>query len=156
MTSQTFISNSSPLIAFERLNRPDILHALTNTLLIPSGVRLEVFGAKELPAWVEERPITQTFAHIVFSPRLGIGEREAIILALEVGNCTLFLDDLAARRTAESLGVSVVGTVGLLVLAKKRGILPAIKPFLDLLNAFEFRISPKLFAKVLSEVNEND
>ncbi|MCX6048897.1 MAG: DUF3368 domain-containing protein [Chloroflexi bacterium] len=154
MTNLTFISNSSPLIAFERLNRPDILRALTNTLLIPSGVRLEVFGAKELPAWVVERPITQTFANIAFSPRLGIGEREAIILALEVGNCTLLLDDLAARRTAEALGVFVVGTVGMLVLAKKRGILPAIKPFLDLLNTFDFRVSPKLYTKVLREVNE--
>ena len=122
--------------------------------MIPSAVRLEVFGTKTPPSWIVERPITQSFAHIVFSPRLGKGECEAIILALEVGNCTLVLDDLAARRTAESLNVSIVGTIGLLVLAKKRGLLPVIKPFLDALNTFDFHISPRLYATILREVNE--
>lgn len=126
MSISTFVSNSSQLISFERLNRLDLLQALTETLLIPTAVRHEVFGTKPSPAWISERPITQAIAQIAFSPRLGQGEREAIVLALELGDCTLLLDDLAARRTAEAMGLSVVGTIGLLVLAKKRGLLPAL------------------------------
>jgi uncharacterized protein len=107
VSTLTFVSNSSPLIAFERLNRLDLLESLATVLTVPAAVRREVFGAKTLPSWIVERAITQAFAHIAFSPRLGEGEREAIILALEVGDCTLLLDDLAARRTAEALGISV-------------------------------------------------
>jgi uncharacterized protein len=149
-----FISNSSPLIAFERLNRLNLLQALTVTLLVPTAVQREVFGTKELPAWIVERPITQAFAQLAFSARLGQGEREAIVLAMEVGNCVLLLDDLAARRSAEALGITVVGTVGLLVLAKRRGLLSSLKPSLDLLTAYDFRISPKLYARILVEVGE--
>lgn len=155
MSTSTFVSNSSPLIAFERLNRLDLLQALTQALLIPTAVRHEVFGTKPFPAWITERPITQAFAQIAFSPRLGQGEREAIVLALEVGDCTLLLDDLAARRTAEALGITVVGTIGLLVLAKKRDLLPALKPLLDMLALYDFRLSPRLYARVLTEVNEH-
>lgn len=154
MITATFVSNSSPLIAFERLNRLDLLQSLTGTLLIPTAVQREVFGAKALPAWIVEQPITQALAQMAFSPRLGQGEREAIVLALEVGDCTLLLDDLAARRTAEALGIAVVGTVGLLVLAKRRGLLSAVKPSLDLLATYDFRISPQLYARILAEVDE--
>jgi predicted nucleic acid-binding protein len=133
----------------------DLLQALTGTLIVPTAVHREVFGTRELPPWIEERAITQVFAQLAFSPRLGQGEREAIVLALEVGNCRLLLDDLAARRTAEALNISVVGTVGLLVLAKKRGLLPAIKPLLDLLTTFDFRISSRLYSRVLAEVGES-
>jgi predicted nucleic acid-binding protein len=52
MSQQRFVSNASPLIAFERLNRLDLLQQLTQTLHIPPAVHREVFGAQLFPAWI--------------------------------------------------------------------------------------------------------
>ena len=155
MTPPVYVSNSSPLIGFERLERLDILQALTGTLYIPSAVREEVFGVRPLPAWLIERPITQPTSSITLAPRLGAGEREAITLALEIGHCYLLLDDLAARRSAQSFQIDVIGTVGLLILAKQRHDLAAIQPALDLLRHSDFRISDRLYRLALGHVGEN-
>ena len=136
-----FISDASPLIGFERLNRPDILQQLVQSLYIPTAVRIEVFGERPLPKRIIERPILQPLSAVTLSPRLGPGECEAIVLALELEECLLFLDDLLARRTAQSLGIRVVGTAGLLVRAKQQHYITAIKPYLDQLRAADFRIS---------------
>jgi predicted nucleic acid-binding protein len=89
-------------------------------------------------------------------PRLGAGEREAIALALEMSPCYLLVDDLEARRTAEALDISVIGTVGLFILARQREVVSAIRPFLDSLLAADFRISDHLYQRVLQDVGEFD
>lgn len=103
---------------------------------------------------IVERAITQPLSSVAFSPRLGAGEREAIVLALEIGNCYLLLDDLAARRTAQALGINVVGTVGLCLRAKQQGLIEEIKPLLDTLLLHEFRISSRLYNFALAEARE--
>lgn len=149
-----FICNASPLIGFERLQRPDLLQALTGNLLIPPAVRIEVFGTQAVPAWIVEQPLSQPLSRRILASRLGPGESEAIGLALEVGASTLILDDLAARRTAQSLQLPVIGTVGLLVRARQRNLLPALRPFLDELRSFDFRISDRLYEFALLQVDE--
>ena len=155
MTPSSFISDASPLIGFERLNSLDILQKVVHTLCIPSAVRQEVFGPRAIPEWIIERPITQPLSSVTLSPRLGPGESEAIVLALEVGDCYLFLDDLLARRTAQSLGIRVIGTVGLFIRAKQQNHITNIKPYLDLLRAADFRISDKLYQLALTQAGES-
>lgn len=117
MNGQIFVCNASPLIGFQRLQRLDLLQTLTDQLLIPQAVRQEVFSG-ELPHWIVERAGSQSISPWTLSPRFGAGEREAIALALEIGHCILLLDDLAARRTAQSLHIEVLGTIGLLIEAR--------------------------------------
>ena len=149
-----YVCNASPLIGFERLERLDLLEALTTHLLIPPAVQTEVIGSRPVPPWIEVRPLAQPFSSHVLSSRLGAGEREAIALAVEVGDCVLLLDDLAARRAAQSLGIRVSGTVGLLIKAKQRGLISQVRPLLDALLSFDFRISPRLYELALQKVNE--
>lgn len=144
-----FVCNASPLIGFERLGRLDLLQSLTGHLLIPPAVEREVFGARTLPDWIEVRPLSSASSSALLASRLGDGESEAIALARELGNCILLLDDLAARRAAQSLQIRVSGTVGLMVQARQRGMVTSIRPLLDELLSYDFRISPRLYALAL-------
>ena len=150
----TFVCNASPLIGFERLGRLDLLRSLTRHLLIPPAVQREVFGTRLLPDWIEVRPLLNTSSPVLLTPRLGDGESEAIALAREIAGCILLLHDLAARRAAQSLNLRVSGTVGLIVQAKQRGMIASVRPLLDQLLSFDFRISPRLYALALKQANE--
>ncbi|HDQ72318.1 MAG TPA: DUF3368 domain-containing protein [Chloroflexi bacterium] len=154
MNHPLVIANASPLIAFERLQRLDLLPQLLNVLHIPPAVRREVLGARAMPTWVVEQTLSQPISRQILSTRLGAGESEAIALALEVTPLCVLLDDLAARRLAQSFNLNVLGTVGLLLLARKRNVLPALRPSLDALMAADFRISEALYDFALAQVDE--
>jgi len=85
-----------------------------------------------------------------------MGESEAIALALEITPEYVLLDDLAARRLAQSYNLNVLGTVGVLLLARQRHLLPTLRPALDALLAADFRISETLYHFALAQVGEVD
>lgn len=78
---------------------------------------------------------------------------EAIALAVTRG-LPVVLDDLAARRTAQEMDVRVVGTLGVILRAKRRGFIPACKPLIDGLLETDFRISETLYQRVLQLADE--
>jgi predicted nucleic acid-binding protein len=81
---------------------------------------------------------------------LGPGESEAISLALEIGVDWIVLDDAPGRRLAESMKLPVIGTLGVLLMAKQEGVINEVKPFADALLSVNFRVSPSLFARPTS------
>jgi predicted nucleic acid-binding protein len=81
------------------------------------------------------------------------GESEAIALAYET-RTRIILDDRKAREAAQRLGVSVTGTVGLLIKAKEMGVIAEIRPILDALDANQFRIGETLRAEALRLAGE--
>ena len=83
MTLPLFVSNSSPIIAFEPLDLLDLLRRLTNALYVPPAVRREVFGSRSMPSWITERRVSYPTSPRILQPRLGLGESEAIALALQ-------------------------------------------------------------------------
>ena len=150
----TVVSNASPLIAFRQLGQIELLRALTGPLLIPPAVHHEVFHDWQPPTWIEVRHLSPLAQPALLAPRLGPGESEAIALALELGGARILLDDLAARRTAEGYGLEVVGTLGLLYQARHRDLIPTLKPALDALLRFNFRVSPSLYQMLLESAGE--
>jgi predicted nucleic acid-binding protein len=82
------------------------------------------------------------------------GESSAIALALETANSTVILDDYKARKIAERLGISYTGTIGVIVKAKLKGIIPSIKPLLQKIKQTDFRLSTDLELQALKEANE--
>ena len=72
---------------------------------------------------------------------LGNGEKEVLALGLETPGCLLVLDDRNARRHAEAEGLEITGTLGILVLAKERGVIDTVRPILDRLQELQFRIA---------------
>jgi predicted nucleic acid-binding protein len=149
------VSNSSPLIGFEQLGKAELLVKLFNKVLIPPAVRQETYEVLPLPRWVEERSLSQPLSALTLRWRLGNGEREAIALALELQADFLLMDDLAGRRVAISLGLKILGTLGILLQAKKEKLIPAIKPLVEQLLAVGFHADEDLVVRVLRSAGED-
>jgi len=82
------------------------------------------------------------------------GEAEAIALAQTVSDCTLLLDDARARKIAQRLNIKQIGTIGLLLRAKRRGIIKSIGPHIDALLGNGIYIRKDLIVAVLREAGE--
>jgi len=85
---------------------------------------------------------------------LDAGEAEAIALAIEVNAELLLMDDKIGRRIAQFLNVPCIGTVGVLLEAKAKGLVPAIKPILDALRNLGFYLSDELYKRILEDAGE--
>ena len=64
------------------------------------------------------------------------------------------LDDLRARQLAEALGLTVAGTFGLLLRAKRAGLVPTVRPLVDAAIAQGFHLGPDLYRDVLELADE--
>jgi predicted nucleic acid-binding protein len=87
--------------------------------------------------------------------RLGDGEWEAIALAVELGASAILIDDRPARRLAEAAGLNVIGTLGLLLEAKRAGHVTTIRAELDKLLETSFFLSQQLYDQVLRMAGES-
>ena len=86
--------------------------------------------------------------------QIGKGESSAIALAMEYPLSTIILDDYKARKIAERLGIKITGTIGVIIKAKVKGIIPAIKPILSKVKQNGFHISEELEIIALKEAGE--
>lgn len=154
------IADSSPLIYLSRVGALDVLSAAFGEVVVPAVVWAEVFDARpEAPGiktlrdahWlrVNAQPLPDT--------QLGLdpGETAAILLAEALGADLVLMDERAGRAVAESRGIAVRGTLGVLVQARTTGALPALRPVLNALAAEGFRLSPLLVAEALRRVGED-
>jgi hypothetical protein len=153
------------LIALSRIGQLSLLRELYQDVIVPQGVVQEVTsngagqpGAEEVStadwiivARVKDQPFVESLRR-----DLGEGEAEAIALAVELQADLLIVDDLLARQAARNLGLMFVGTVGVLLEARQKGLLPEIKPCLDdLIDLAGFRVSGQLYSRVLREAGED-
>lgn len=156
------ICNTSPLQYLHQADLLDILPELFESVQVPSAVVAELSEGRRrgipLPAlaefsWVTERPIgNRSLLPLVTD--LGEGEKEVLALGLETAGCLLLLDDRDARRYAVAVGLDVTGTLGILLLAKERGLLESVRPVLDHLQALRFRLSSATRRLVLDLARE--
>jgi predicted nucleic acid-binding protein len=101
---------------------------------------------------------TPLFAHRVgeLKRRVDAGEAEALALAEESPDSLLLIDELRGRAVASDLGLAVVGTVGILLEAKRRGLIAAVGPLLcRLRDENKFHLSDRLIRYALATVGEN-
>lgn len=156
------ICNTSPLQYLHQLGLLSAVHKIVGQLIIPPAVVAEIEEGKvrgmDLPDlhqldWVLVRtPQSQVSAPLVTD--LGPGETEVLMLALESPQSTVVLDDALARQFAETLGLRLTGTLGLLLDAKQAGLVPAVTPVLDQLQALRFHLAPHTRAAVLRLAGE--
>ena len=145
------ISNSSPLIALSQIGRLDLLQQLHTSVSIPTAVAREVGPTvTRIPDWILVQQLTRPLRPSTVSASIGPGEREVISLGLELGARLLILDEQPARRLAKSLGLRVIGTVGLLLAGKERGLLSSIRPELDRLLAVRFFMDQDLYDRIMA------
>ena len=93
---------------------------------------------------------------MVLRRALADGEREAIALAVEMRADAIVLDDLPARRVAQAAGLNVVGTLGVLLWAKRMGLVERVRPDLDALVRTSFFLTPQLYDELLRAAGEID
>lgn len=158
------ISNTTPLINFTEIGRIEILESLFGTLIIPPAVTNEL-AAKSmlfpLAAQVASLLFVKTTApedHLLVKSlmtRVHPGEAECLALAMEHPGALLLLDDLGAREIAASHGLLYTGTLGCLIEAKKRGLIPEIETVIqELKTKARFWISDHLEERVLRDAGE--
>jgi predicted nucleic acid-binding protein len=161
------VSDSSPLIFYARLGRLSLLRQFFGSVIVPVGVWHEVVvdgddraGADEVAGasragWIERRSLARPELARTLLVELGLGEAEAIALRQELGPTgPLLLDDREGRRRARELGVSVVGSAGLLIMAKDRGFISVVAPLLRELRHAGLYLSPALHHDVLRLAGE--
>lgn len=160
------VSDSSPIIGLAAVGHLDLLRELYGTVLLPAAV-LEELTAVEPPApalrevqdasWLRVLDVEEPALAEALALELDRGEAEAIALAVEHEANLLLLDERKARTVARRLRRPVIGVLGVLVEAKRRQLLPAVRPVLDqLLTRAGFRISESLRSRVLQETGEAD
>jgi predicted nucleic acid-binding protein len=148
------VSNSSPLIALEQIRQLDLLQSLFGEILIPGQVAAETVASVQPRSWIRQQSLSLPVIPAVHRPTLGPGEREAICLAIEVKAGAILLDDDPARKLATELGLRVIGTAGVLVLAKERQLISAVRPCLDALIENRFFLARVVHDLILKRVGE--
>lgn len=106
-------------------------------------------------SWIIVRGIRGEHMKVILRRVLDEGEAEAIVLALEVNAGLILLDDREARIQAKSLGLNVTGTLGILLRARRLGLIRNLRPEIEKLKKTGFRISQSLEEEILRLVGES-
>ena len=145
------VVDTSTLILFDKLGMLMLLEKLFGKIHITSTVAKEF--NKPLPGWVEvHNPNTDLPQELTTS--LDIGEASIISLASGYTDCLLIIDELKGRSIARKLGIRLTGALGILITAKKKKIIPEVRPILEQIQATNFRISESLVKTVLRSAGE--
>lgn len=150
------VSDASVLIALERIGHLSLLRQLFVKVIIPPKVCSEVFKGRTKPKWIDvKRPHKSVVINIVQKTGLhpDKGETEAIALAWQQ-KTVLLIDDLKGRRAAEKFKIPFMGTLRLLVEAKRKGFIPKVSPLLCALEQTGRYIDKRLRQWVLEEAGE--
>src|SRR6266545_7326328 len=138
---QPVVSNTSPLIALSILDWLNLPRHFFDPIIIPQAVVSEAIpqgiarpGAREIDVaikagWIHVASPVNRELIVSLSDDLGVGEAEAIVLAVE-RKAILIIDDPSGRRRAKQLGVQITGTLGLLGLAKNAGKIPEVSSWI--------------------------
>lgn len=155
------VINASPLILLARGGHLGLLRAFANEIWVPEAVAVEIrqLGSGDVTSralmatdWLVVKPVPAISVAIA-EWRLGAGESATLALALTHG-LDAIIDDLAGRKCAESLGVPLRGTLGIVLAAKRRGLIPAARPIIEDLVSAGLYLSRRVIDDALLRVGE--
>lgn len=159
--NKVVIADAGPLIVLARIHQLSLLPRIFSKVWVTDEVIVECTVRTDFPEGVHilealrceqlERCATPVLSH--FTPDIDAGEASAIAAALECG-CGVLMDDRAGRRMAIRLEVPVIGTLGMLMLAKRKGFIPVLKPILELLVASGYFLGNTVISNALRDVGE--
>ena len=155
------VSNTTPIIALSEIGELDLLKKLYGMIFISESVLNEI---KTEPAFsdvrannswiVVEKIEVNEEVRKMYKPKLHSGEVESMILAQKLKADIIILDDYAARKTAQYLGLKVTGTLGVIIKAKQEGLISEAKPLMEKLIENGLFISDNVLREVLSMTGE--
>jgi predicted nucleic acid-binding protein len=150
------VLDASPLILLARAQAVHLAQSLGHRWLVPEAVRDEierkgpddvVVQTLHQTPWLEV--VTVDVPPEIASWELGAGESAVLALAQREANGVAVVDDKAARRCAATLGIRMVGTAGLLLVAHRKGIITEVVPLLDRLIGVGMYLTPTMRAEIL-------
>ncbi len=150
------VADTSPIMNLAVIGRLDILQQLYGVVSIPEEVQRELSSVDiELPMWLDIRSVADRSFTDSLAIELHPGEAEAIALAKELKADLLLIDERRGRQISARFGLAHMGLLGVLVVAKRKGIIGEIKPLLNnLLVKAGFWIGKELYVRILQEVGE--
>jgi len=156
------VVNASPLIFLSRGHHIELLHNFARQIYVPEPVAAEikVKGNQEITAkvledtpWLEVTP-SKAVPDIILNWGLGPGESAVLTLAHENPGMEAIIDDLSARKCAAFLQIPVRGTLGIVLVAKKRGLIPQARPLIEDLIRSGLYLSRTIIDEALKRVGE--
>ena len=157
------VSDTTAITHLAKIGALELLQKLYNEILIPEAVFSELSQVKRAQPgalqvlnsrWIKVVKINNYAIVTKLTKHLDLGESEAIALSLELQSDVLIIDEVSGRNIAKRLGRNIIGMVGVLIEAKKKGFIFSVKPYLDKLRATGFRLGEDLYRTALKLSDE--
>ena len=158
------VADTSVILNLCCVRHEHLLPALFREVCIPDQVRSEFerlsrqqprFHGLHVPGWLRVMAVDVIPPSIAAMPNLHVGETAALTLAMQLQAQAVLMDESAGRKAAHLLGMQPIGVLGVLIQAKRSGLLAAIRPVLaDLENHAGFWLAPTLVEATLKKLGE--
>jgi len=160
------VSNTSPISNLASIKRLELLRLQFSVLWIPAGVAQELTAHPDPVTramlqtamhdqWIRSATAQNSNLLSILLSSLHQGEAEAIALATDLKADIVIIGEQEARQLATQAGLSVTGVLGVLLRAKRRGQIRAVRPEIQALrDTARFFIAPALEARVLASAGE--
>jgi predicted nucleic acid-binding protein len=158
---QLIVADAGPLIALSFADSIELLSAMYCAVIVPRAVEIECLSRPDKPGglqlkeafakgWLSRQPQTPILSGIRIAT-LDDGESAAIELA-DLLSVPLLIDERRGRAVARSKGILIVGTLGLLVMARRKSLIPALNPILQTMRKHGYYLSDELLRATLASV----
>jgi len=130
------VSDTTAITTLIKAGREGLLADLFGEVLVPTAVFQELLRSHpSLPGFLRKVEITDASKADLLGALLGRGESEAIVLAEELKADFLLIDERRGRRIAHERRLKIIGLLGVVLLARERGLIAAVRPLLVELQA---------------------
>ena len=153
------VADTGPLIVLFKTDLLFLLREIYHEVLIPEAVANELTEKEEgivllkSNPWIKVKKVEEKKILSILKSILGSGEAEAIALAMEM-NLPLLIDERKGRMLAKEAGIKIRGTLGVLVEAKKKGLIKSVNVCIKKLINTGYYLDPELINIVLKRCGE--
>ncbi|MBE9155582.1 DUF3368 domain-containing protein [Nodosilinea sp. LEGE 06152] len=158
------VSDASSLGSLALIDYLWLLESIYGTVIISEVAANDLATAKNArvqavlsSGWVHVQAPSELAIAEAMQPgkQLDLGETHAIALALQLKADDLLMNERRGRQVAHDLELSVIGIFGIIVLAKKKALIPSVRRLMDtLVEQAGFRISHRLYQRILRFADE--
>lgn len=159
------IADTTPIISFIKMSLLHILETMYGEIIIPEAVYDELICNPSMSheaeivkecSFLKMKKVENEFAVKILRVQMNLdaGESEAIVLAESLKADVLLIDEKKARNIARKMNVNIVGTLGILLEAKRQKYILELKPYLDTLLDQNIRIGTQLYNEILELAEE--
>lgn len=158
------VSDTTPLISLLKIRRLDLLKSLFGAVRIPQGVFDELTANPDFLEEAEEIRECEFIEIQDVNPQevslfrrttgLDLGESEALVLTDRLNADLLLVDEIRARHVAKTIGLNIMGTIGIFRAAYKDGYISAdeVREAVEILRSSGRHIGERLFKKLLESL----